>query len=158
MKLHELITPDHILLDLSVKNREDVIENMVNLLVEAKTLDNPDKVKKMVIDRERELGTGIGFDVAIPHAEPGPFPVPIAAFCRLAKGVNFNAPDKNPAHLIFLLLTPDRMPALHVRLMARICRLLKSKSLRKELLEAQNAQAAARIIAEAEADFPELNP
>ncbi len=158
MKLHELLTSDHILLDMQAQDRESVIESLVNLLAKARDLEDADAVKNMVIEREHEVGTGIGYGVAIPHTEPGPFPRPLAAFGRLAKGVNFHSPDGGLSRLIFLLLTPDRSPALHVRLLARICRLLKSQKLRNKLLEADNPLVAADILAQAETDFPELTP
>lgn len=158
MKLHELLKPEHITLDFKARNREEVIDELIELLVKSSAIDDPVKVKRMVIEREHEVGTGIGYGVAIPHSEPGPFPQPRAAFMRLKKGVDFYAPDGETARLIFLLLTPDRTPALHVRLLARICRLLKSQSLRERLLEAASVEDAYKAIYEAEADYPELIP
>lgn len=158
MKLHELLKPDRILLDFSASNREDVINCLVDLLVDAGAIENPESAKKAVIEREHEVGTGIGYGVAIPHAEPGPFPAPLAALTRLNKGINFHSPDNDKARLIFLLLTPDKTPALHVRLLARICRLLRSDALRKTLLEAEDVETVARAISESEADYPELMP
>ncbi len=156
MKLFQLLNPDRIKLDIQAKDREGVIEELVNLLAEAGDLQDHEAVSKMVIDREMEVGTGIGYGVAIPHTEPGPFHEPLAALGRLTRGIDFQAPDSEPARLIFLLLTPESAPALHVRLLARICRLLKSEELRRRLLSAENPRAAAEAIAEAEADFPEL--
>lgn len=158
MKLHELLTPNRIILDLEAKKRESVIESLVDLLANADEIEDADAVKRMVIAREHEVGTGIGFGVAIPHAEPGHFPKPLAALARLSKGVDFHSPDRDVANLVFLLLTPDKMPALHVRLLARICRLFKSDTLRKKLFKAGDPGEVADIIADAEADFPELMP
>ncbi len=158
MKLHELLVPDHISLDFSARDCESIINHLVDLLADTNSIDNRDAAKKLVLEREREVGTGIGYGVAIPHTEPGPFQSPQVAFCRLVRGINFQAPDGSKARLIFLLLTPDRTPALHVKLLARICRLLKSEDLRKQLLEATDPHTAATAIAEAEADFPELTP
>ena len=155
---NELLKSDHITLDLAVKNREETIDEMVKLLANSSAISNPEQTKKMVIEREHEVGTGIGYGVAIPHTEPGPFEQPCAALARLKKGVNFQAPDGGTARLIFLLLTPDRMPALHVRLLARICRLMKSSRLRELLLKAATIEEAYNAIAEAEEDFPELIP
>lgn len=156
MKLHELLLVNHISLDFSASEREVVIEKLVNMLAKANTIDNEEEVRRLVIEREHEVGTGIGYGVAIPHTEPGSFSNPLLAFCRLSQGINFHSPDGGTARLIFLLLTPDRTPALHVRLLARICRLLKSKDLRRKLLEAEKPQDVVMLITEAEADFPEL--
>lgn len=156
MKLQQLLSPDRIKLDIEAKDREGVIDQLVGVLAEAGVIDNIDEVRQMVIDREHQVGTGIGYGVAIPHAEPGPFSQPLAVLGRLVKGVDFQAPDKATVRLVFLLLTPDETPALHVRLLARICRLTRAKQLRQKLLEVETPEEAAEVIASAEADYPEL--
>jgi len=156
MKLHKLLKIDRILIDFSTGKREAVIEELVKVLAQTGGITNQEEVTRLVLERESEVGTGIGYGVAIPHTEPGAFPNPLIAFCRLKTGVNFHSPDGGTARLIFLLLTPESTPALHVRLLARICRLMKPKSVRNSLLEAESAQDIANIIAEAEADYPEL--
>ena len=157
MKLYQLLSPDRIILDIDAKKREEAVEQMVTLK-KAGAIQDHQSVRRMVLDREKKVGTGIGYGVAIPHADPGEFSEPLAIFCRLTKGIDFNAPDGGKARIIIMLLTPDKTPALHVRLLARICRLMKSESLRNRLLEADEPLQASRYIAEAEADYPELNP
>ncbi|MCF7811784.1 PTS sugar transporter subunit IIA [bacterium] len=156
MKLHNILKTDRILLDFSADKRETVIEKLVNVLAETNGIADPKEVTRLVLERENEVGTGIGYGVAIPHTEPGAFSDPLIVFCRLKTGVNFHSPDGGTARLIFLLLTPENTPALHVRLLARICRLMKPKSVRNDLLEAETPQDVANIIIRTEADFPEL--
>jgi mannitol/fructose-specific phosphotransferase system IIA component (Ntr-type) len=156
MKLHNILKIDRILLDFSTSKRDAVIEELVNVLAETGGISNPQEVTRLVLERENEVGTGIGYGVAIPHTEPGAFTDPLIAFCRLKTGVNFHSPDGGTARLIFLLLTPESTPALHVRLLARICRLMKSKTVRNDLLEAETPEEVANIITQTEADFPEL--
>ena len=158
MKLQQIITSDRIRLDVEAGSSEEVIKILIEALAESGAIEHPDLVQRAVIDRERQVGTGIGSGVAIPHAEPGPYLKPIAAFGRLRKPVNFHAPDGKKADLIFLLLTPDQTPALHVRLLARICRLTRSENFRRQLREASTPDEAARKIAELETDYPELTP
>ncbi|MFH0765017.1 MAG: PTS sugar transporter subunit IIA [Calditrichota bacterium] len=156
MKLQELLPADRIQLDVSAEDREDAIRCLVNLAAKNEGLSDPEAILRQVLEREKQVGTGIGFGVAIPHAEPGPYAQPLAAFCRLKKGVDFKAPDGQKARLIFLLLTPRETPALHVRLLARICRLTRSTLLRDKLLNAVDPAEVVAIIASVEADYPEL--
>ncbi len=158
MKLCELLHSDHVTLDIKENSREAVIKTLIGMLSATRSIQDSESILKLVVARENDVGTGIGYGVAIPHAEPGPYPKPLVAFGRLSKGLDFHAPDKQKAKLIFLLLTPDKTPALHVRLLARICRLLKSDQLRKDLLEVEDVKSATEIFAKAEEDFPELNP
>lgn len=157
MKLHQLLPPNRIRLGITAKTREDVIEQLIALLDDDGVLADSALVREKVLHREHQVGTGIGYGVAIPHTEPGSFPDPLAVMGRLTEPVDFLAPDKKPARLVFLLLTPEKTPALHVRLLARICRLLRSAKLREKLLNAADSEHASNLIAAAEADFPELN-
>lgn len=158
MKLSQLLPPDRIKLDIKARDREDVITQLVEILTKAGVIDDKEKVTRMVIERENQVGTGIGYQVAIPHSEPGPYSYPLAALGRLSEGIDFQAPDGTPVKLVFLLLTPDETPALHVRLLARICRLTRAGKLRSRLLSATSAEEASRFIVETEADYPELTP
>lgn len=158
MKLQQLIPPERICLDIEAKTPEAVIDVLIKMLADAGAIKDPELVKQNVMERERQVGTGIGFGVAIPHAEPGPYPVPIAAFGRLIKPVDFKSPDGKKVRLVFLLLTPEKTPSLHVRLLARICRLTRSAELREQLLNVATPAEAARKIAELETDYPELTP
>lgn len=158
MKLQQLIPPERICLDIDAKTPEAVIDALIKTLSDAGAIDDPELVKRNVMERERQVGTGIGFGVAIPHSEPGPYPEPIAAFGRLTNPVDFRSPDGKKVRLVFLLLTPEKTPALHVRLLARICRLTRSAALREQLLNVPTAFEAAAKIAELETDYPELTP
>ena len=110
----------------------------------------------MVWQRECEAGSGIGLGVAIPHSDPADYPHPLLALGRLNSGADFPAPDGIPVRLVFLLLSPGAAPALHIRLMARLSRLMKSDDLRRRLLLAPTPMEAYQALADAEAGFPEL--
>ena len=156
MKLQHLITADRIRLDIKVDTREMAIKHMVSVLSESNAIGDVDGVTERVLKREQQVGTGIGYGVAIPHSEPGPYKTPQIVMARSDKPLDFHSPDGTKAKLIFLLLTPDETPALHVRLLARICRLTKSEKVREKLLNATSPESAAKIISESEKDFPEL--
>lgn len=158
MKLNDLIPPERILLDINASSVEEVISALVHCLSEGTPMMQPVCVIQAVLNRERQVGTGIGNGVAIPHAEPGPYPEPLVALGRLAIPVDFHAPDGVKTRLVFLLLTPEDKPALHVRLLARICRLTRSAVLREHLMQAASPAGASQIINAFESDYPELNP
>jgi len=156
MKLQHLITADRIRLDVKVETAEKAIEYLVSVLAESNSIQDAKDITEKVLRRENQVGTGIGYGVAIPHADPGPYNEPQVVMARADQPIDFHSPDGTKARLIFLLLTPDETPALHVRLLARICRLTKSESVRIKLLNAESSEVAANIICESERDFPEL--
>jgi len=156
MKISEIIQPSTIKLDITVTARREIISELVGLLHLTGNVTDPAAVVQMVWKRECEVGTGIGFGVAIPHSDPANYDRPHLAFGRLKEAADFTAPDSIPVRLVFLLLSPDDQPALHIRFLARLCRLLKSSALRDRLFAAISPGEAYSAIAAAEAEYPDL--
>lgn len=92
------------------------------------------------------MSTGIGNGVAIPHAKTEAVDSLVAAFGRVPDGVDFKSLDGEPAHLIFLLLSPQEEAGLHVRALARISRMLKNAEFRERMLNADDAEEIFSII------------
>lgn len=103
-----------------------------------------------VMGREETAGTGVGDGVAFPHAEAEGLTEPALAFGRSRAGLDFDAPDGAPAHLVFLLLTPkgDYEGSLH--LLAGMARLLAREEVRSKLLAANDTSSVIAALADAE--------
>jgi Kef-type K+ transport system membrane component KefB/mannitol/fructose-specific phosphotransferase system IIA component (Ntr-type) len=91
---------------------------------------------RAVRDREAVAPTGLGDEVAIPHAVVPGLERPLLALGASAQGIDFNAPDDRPAKLIFLLLMPPRAHDQEVRILAQIARAAIEPASRAKLLEA----------------------
>jgi len=91
---------------------------------------------RAVLDREAVAPTGLGDEVAIPHAVLPGLERPVLALGASAQGIDFNAPDDRPAKLIFLLLMPPRAHDQEVRILAQIARAAIEPASRAKLLDA----------------------
>lgn len=77
--------------------------------------------RRAILGREREATTGIGNSVAIPHMKACPYvDRVIGAFGRSPGGIEWSATDGAPAHLFFLILTPEGLESAHVQVMRKI--------------------------------------
>ncbi|HSY22677.1 MAG TPA: cation:proton antiporter [Polyangiaceae bacterium] len=94
------------------------------------------RAARAVRDREAVAPTGLGDEVAIPHAVVPGLERPVLALGASADGIDFNAPDERPAKLIFLLLMPPRAHDQEVRILAQIARAAIEPASRAKLLEA----------------------
>jgi Kef-type K+ transport system membrane component KefB/mannitol/fructose-specific phosphotransferase system IIA component (Ntr-type) len=94
--------------------------------------------RRAVLDRESTASTGLGDDVAVPHAAVSGLPRPLLAVGFAPGGVDFNAPDGNPAKIVFLLLMPPRAYDQEVRILAQIARAVIAPEARQRLLEARS--------------------
>ncbi len=145
-----LLSEDLIEADLKAKNRDEVFEQLVSDLADAGKVDDPKEALRAVKEREDILSTGIGNGVAIPHGKTPAVDNLVAAFGRVKDGIDFQSLDGKPVHLVFLLISPQKEAGLHVRVLARISRMLKNIRFRNLLQEAETSEEILNIIKEQE--------
>lgn len=150
VSVSDLLSRDLIEPDLEASSRDDVFDELIGLLEENGALEFSDEALDALQDREEILSTGIGEGLAIPHAKMDEIDEFLAAFARLPDGVDFKSLDGKPAHLVFLLLSPKGEAGKHVRVLARVSRILKNASFRERLLEAETDDAIYDLIVEAD--------
>jgi PTS system nitrogen regulatory IIA component len=106
------------------------------------------RILDAVLEREKLGSTGIGNGVAIPHARLAEIDRPWGFFARLDRPLEFGAVDELPADLVFLLLTPAIAGADHLKMLARISRLLRQQATGEKLRGAPDAAAVHAILTE----------
>ena len=97
-----------------------------------------DTIIAAVRTREALHGTGVGDDVAIPHARLEGLRRPLLAFGRSVPGVDWDTPDGLPVHLVCLLLTPEREHGLQVQILSAIARGFGNRAMRDRLMKAES--------------------
>jgi Kef-type K+ transport system membrane component KefB/mannitol/fructose-specific phosphotransferase system IIA component (Ntr-type) len=101
-----------------------------------------------VLERELVAPTGLGDDVAIPHAAVEGLSRPVVALGLSREGVDFDAPDGRPARIVFLLLLPPRAYEREVRVLSALARSVFDEPARAALLEARSIEDAVRCLDE----------
>lgn len=105
------------------------------------------------MDRERLGSTGIGGGIGIPHGKLKDLDSLVLGFGLSRKGVDFESMDGRPTYIFFLLVTPENSTGLHLKLLARISRILKNEPFRERLLNAANRDEILSIIQEEDEEF-----
>jgi len=134
--LTELLSEDRIKVPLRSQTKDDLLQELVALVTQGRDDATVEAVLGAVRERERELSTGIGGGIAIPHGK-----TPVVDQLVMAAGVHpggaeFEALDGRPVRLFFLLVGPESAAGAHVKTLARISRLLRRDPLRERLTAA----------------------
>jgi PTS system nitrogen regulatory IIA component len=138
MKLMDFLVADAIEPEMKGTTKDDSIRELVALLRKAGAITDERAVAEVVLERE-ELGTtGIGEGIAVPHGKSDAVDGLVAAFGRSEQGIDFDAMDNQPVHLLFLLVAPKEYSGPHLMALARISRLLKNRDFRKALIDAKD--------------------
>lgn len=148
MKICCYFGKEDISIDLSGGTKEQVLAELVSCLVLKRPALDRENILRILLERERLGSTGIGDGVAIPHGKVPGLEAPLLAVGRSVAGVDFNSLDGRPVNILFLLIVPEEAAGLHLKLLARISRLLKDPVLRKGLLESADAASIYEIILE----------
>jgi fructose-specific phosphotransferase system IIA component len=138
MQIANLINENLIKLDLESKQKSDVIVEIVELLFKAGKVMDKDSFIKSVSEREKLGSTGIGKGIAIPHGKSDVVTDVVIAFGRSCSGIDFDALDDKPVHLIFLLAAPKNVGGVYLKALSQLSRLLRQEDFRDELLKADD--------------------
>jgi mannitol/fructose-specific phosphotransferase system IIA component (Ntr-type) len=138
MKLAKLLSADQIILDMKSVEHWPAIVELVGHLAETKQL--PATLKEEILaslkEREEQVSTGIGCGVAIPHAFSDHIEEVEAVFGRSKAGIDFEALDNAPVHLIVLFIVPRKDYHLHLRTLAAIAKMFTNCEIRRQIGEA----------------------
>ena len=150
MKITDLLNKNAIRLNGTFKNKEEVIDKLIELMTTNGNITDKEKYKKVVLKREEEGTTGIGDGIAIPHGKTDAVTKPGLSAIIVPDGVEFNALDGKPAKILFLIAAPDTKDNVHLDVLSRLSTLLMDTEFRKSLLNAKTPEEFLMCIDRAE--------
>jgi PTS system nitrogen regulatory IIA component len=152
MKICDVLDRRSILPDLKARNKKGILEELVVPVAEIAGVSQKE-LAKVLMERERLGSTGIGGGIGIPHGKMKNLESLVLGFGLSRKGVDFESLDGQPTHIFFLLITPENNTGLHLKLLARISRILKNDPFKSRLLGAADGDEILGIIKEEDEEF-----
>lgn len=138
MRLSEFFDADSVFLQVEPVSKEDLLENIVKEFDARGMIKNYDLALRDLVERERVMSTGIGNGVAIPHAYTDGVDDLVAGFFRTSREIDFGAIDQKGVDLFFIIIGPKASRRSHIKVLAKISRLLNHEEFRKGLREASD--------------------
>ena len=137
---------DNIILELNSNTRFGLIDEMFDNLFATNALkeDAVSELRELVKKREQVMSTGIGFGLAVPHSSSALISKPVIAVGRSTAGIQFEALDGRPVHVVFLLLTPAGNQQQHLALLSAVSRHMHKANSRSLMLEARTTDDLVR--------------
>lgn len=156
MKVSEILSKEFIIAELNSTDKESAINELIDLLKNDSRVEDIEKVRQAVLDREKIMSTGVGKGFAIPHGKTDSVKEIIAAFGRKKDGIDYDALDGNPVNLIFLLVGRDTMISAHIKLLSRVSRMMNKDDFRSRLLNAETSEEIMNVFLEEEKSYLEI--
>jgi PTS system nitrogen regulatory IIA component len=92
-------------------------------------LENPHRVEKAAIKREKLYTTGLGEGIAIAHGKTEEVKELNVVLGISPNGINFDALDGKPVHLLFLIANPPHRENEYLLVLSALARLLRDKNI-----------------------------
>ena len=144
MRLHEHLRPELVVLDLQARSGAEAVRMLVHRMAEHGAVADPAGVAQALLAREAVHTTAMGNGVAIPHATVAGLDRPVLMVAVARGGVPFGPAGTEPVRLFFVLLSPPDRTGLHIKLLARIARLVRHPGLVDRLERAATPDAMLR--------------
>lgn len=139
--------------ELKATSRDAALQEMVSCLTSADRIKDGDILLDMLRQREVLGSTGIGRGVAVPHGRSLAIGRLTVIFARSAAGIEYDAMDGKPVHLVFLTVAPPQERSnLYLPVLGKIVEMVKSARVRKQLLAAADFAEISTIISEVDED------
>lgn len=150
MRLSNLLSEEKITISMSYKDKQGLIEELLDLAMKAGKITDRTAALKAVIDRENLMSTGLERGIAVPHAK-SPAVSDLTMSMGISKeGIDFQAADGKPSHLFFFLLAPEAAAGPNVQILAQIARLTSDPAFCQALKDASTPKEVLEIIQDAE--------
>lgn len=158
LRLGNFISESGVCLSLKSRQRDEILRELIGLIDVLKDRPGDQEILLSALkDRENLCSTGVGDGVAFPHSRSalvGMVKEPVIVFGRKVEGVPFGAIDGSPVKLFFLVICPN--VTTHLRILARLSRLLREPRLRNNLLTAEHPSRVLSLIKVNEVNLDDL--
>ncbi|MFF4502456.1 fructose-specific PTS transporter subunit EIIC [Streptomyces sp. NPDC001401] len=143
------LTQQTVKVRLDAQEKEAAIREMAELLARSGKVADADELVRAALRREEQGTTGLGEEIAIPHAKTDAVTAPVVGFARSAEGVEWGSLDGTKARLVFVIAVPEAAAGdEHLRILALLSRKLMDAGFRERLLAAGDEQAVLGVLSE----------
>lgn len=141
-----LLTLECINLNLKGQTKQEIIDEMVEILYQGGKLNDKEEYKKAILAREAQSSTGLEEGIAIPHAKTSAVKIPSIAFGLSKNGVDYKSLDGEPSKLFFMIAAPANASDTHIEILSKLTTMLLDDEIREKLLEVKTEQEVIDIL------------
>ncbi|MDP8231882.1 MAG: PTS sugar transporter subunit IIA, partial [Candidatus Zophobacter franzmannii] len=159
LRLLDFLQEEFIIVNMKSKDKWESLDELTEFLYKTHRCRSISlkKLKEVVRAREKDMSTGIGNNIAIPHAiiEGGPRIQGVIGVSK--EGIEFESLDGKPVNIIILIATPKEHYKYHLKALATISRIFgHNQQIKNQIIEANSAEEIFEIFQKEEVD--QMNP
>ena len=145
-KIADYINVETIDLNLKAKNKNAVIKELFENIKKSGQVENEELALEDLYTRESMGSTGIGKNVAVPHAKTEAVRELTVTLGISKNGIEYDAIDNENVNIFVMFLCPKNEEQEYLRVLARISRMIKEDKFRENLIKAKTKEEIIEII------------
>ncbi|MDO5088834.1 MAG: fructose PTS transporter subunit IIA [Leptotrichiaceae bacterium] len=145
-KIADYINVKTVELDLKSKTKNAVIKELFENIKKSGYVKNEEAALNDLYAREDMGSTGIGKNVAVPHAKTDAVDELTVTLGISRNGIEYGAIDEENVNIFFMFLCPKDQSQEYLRVLARISRLIREDKFRENLMKAKTEEEIIEII------------
>ncbi|WP_431044089.1 fructose-specific PTS transporter subunit EIIC [Streptomyces sp. P1-3] len=135
--------------ELAAEEKDSAIREMAELLAADGKVADVGELVRVAFAREEQGSTGLGEEIAVPHAKTDAVTAPVVGFARSAEGIEWGSLDGSKARLIFMIAVPEAAAGdEHLRILALLSRKLMDGGFRERLRAAAGVPEILGVLGE----------
>ena len=138
MKIQDVLNKNVMLFDLQATDKEGVINEMIQSLVDNGVVTDFETFKAGIMNREAQTSTGLGDGIAMPHSKNEAVKKATVLFAKSNKGVDYASLDGQPTDLFFMIAAPEGANDTHLAALAELSKYLMKPGFADKLRQASN--------------------
>ncbi|MBQ7611835.1 MAG: PTS sugar transporter subunit IIA [Spirochaetaceae bacterium] len=146
MDLKSILTNETVNLHLKGTTKEEIIDELLDMLVAAGKVKDKAIAKACVLDREKKMSTGMKHGIAIPHGKTDSIESLVACIGISDNPIDFDSLDQEPSRIFIMTLSPIDKTGPHLRFLAEVSLLFKSPEKRKQLLSVKTSEEVIQLL------------
>ena len=146
MNITDILKKEFVIENLESRTKREVLTELSEIFLRGNIKVDYDTMVEVLLEREKLGSTGIGGGIAIPHGKLAGLENLVVSFGRSNDGIDFDSMDGKPVHIFFLLMAPENSAGQHLKVLAKISRMLKDNSFKTDLMKAASVDDLYRTI------------
>ncbi len=142
VSLRDVLSRDHVV-KFDTSSKREALQCLTDVLGTSSNVSNKTDLEKGILGREELMSTGIGLGVAVPHVRLKSIKKPMMAVGICASDItDYDSIDDQPIRLLFMILAGSHQHAAHIKVLARVAKLVKDSQFRQDVLNAKDTESA----------------
>ncbi len=148
--LSGLLSKDRVLF-LNAGSKNELLNQLIDVASELPGIHSREELAEAVHRREKLMSTGIGLGIGVPHVRLNDVKDLYISIAINKTGIpDYEALDDIPVQIVVLIVAGRNQHSQYIQVLSRIAKILKDKSVRDRLIQADNEDAVFDILKDEE--------